>query len=1175
MFKLSLRLFKIACCLLLSISTLSNAQSIEPLGNLQTLEGWTGLKQTDNGAIWDLSQQAAFMYPGNADSKGFKATLGFFERFDPSADWWDWPILSMEVKLPDAGDTLDMSVRLHWPQASGGTRDKMEDIKPVKLRITGKGWQTLSIPVDSFRASESIKPIHLNFVTGISMQGKLASGQTQLNLRNVQLQRGQTVAMMADITSKPASKDQTVTYDLTLYNCTHTTQAINLRLKRVGWEVLTPNLSVEQVTLKAGQSTNVTFSAKMVDRMPAGARETWTVVATPNGREDQAASIQLTTIARMPSPSIWHTADGWQNVRDKVASHAWAKYLADEQIKRADKWRVPELDVNRRNKETGQRYVFYTPQEHNLVASAISWQLTRDAKYAQKVRTFLMRLSDPTQGYPSTLQGCSQAWVQEGHFFQNIARSYDAIRDSGLLSDQDQQQIEASLRIYMDFVSRYPAGIGNWDISALTGAVYCALAVQDWDKLDEYLNGPCCLVWQLRRGVMDDGWWYECSPGYNLWCAQEYTEIGLALKPWGENFLDKTYPAVFSYDVRMGAKVGNDEVGEGEHGINFNLWGPNTRPGRQIKDMWNSLTELLNEDGKMFGINDANPELGETTSRYDLAYAAYGDKRYADIVQRGDVKKRNLLYGVPELPVTPKGQKLPTTKSDNAGVAILRSQAQTQTPHEQYQVALKYGTHGGYHGHYDRLNMVYLRRFGKIATSTRTSWWSYFPYMYRFFVQNSITHSMVIVDGKMQMPAQSKVLAYKKGEKFQAMAVENVSQWANPPYGGLCYSWWKGDFKAKQWNEGRYLPDVEVDPGYGKVNDYSEPIRSRRAMVVTDDFVLLADSVQADKEHRFDALLQFQGFTQVTGKNVTFKEQRPQFDTNPLGNGQLVLDNDVYTATGTTLAKFVQHYEPGNPIPVKAPSDKATEQLHIDAYTVWPTQQREVIVGHMATPQSVAKHLWYQVVADGQTLVDDKTGAWLLGARDINVDITGKKILTLKTKIDPKKRYRNKSIFWGDPAIITAEGKTLYLADLKIQSDNIVATPVTGEDYYGGEVHIAGKPFAKSVPANPSDQKQDATISIDLTGLNAVKFVGRIGSDYPLGDSSQLGRIYSHRTTGKNARYLTVLEVHQGKPVIKTAKAIDANTVQVQLLDGRTQQVKVSGLDSAEGQLAFEVTDIK
>ncbi|HAI13931.1 MAG TPA: hypothetical protein DCM28_19665, partial [Phycisphaerales bacterium] len=120
MFKLSLRLFKIACCLLLSISTLSNAQSIEPLGNLQTLEGWTGLKQTDNGAIWDLSQQAAFMYPGNADSKGFKATLGFFERFDPSADWWDWPILSMEVKLPDAGDTLDMSVRLHWPQASGG-----------------------------------------------------------------------------------------------------------------------------------------------------------------------------------------------------------------------------------------------------------------------------------------------------------------------------------------------------------------------------------------------------------------------------------------------------------------------------------------------------------------------------------------------------------------------------------------------------------------------------------------------------------------------------------------------------------------------------------------------------------------------------------------------------------------------------------------------------------------------------------------------------------------------------------------------------------------------------------------------------------------------------------------------------------------------------------------------
>ena len=117
MFKLSSHTLKIALSLLVLASTVHASESIQPLGNLQTLEGWQGLKQVDGSASWDLSQKAIFAYPATADSKGWKATLGFFERFDPSADWWDWPILSMQVKLPEAGDTLDLTVDLNWPHA--------------------------------------------------------------------------------------------------------------------------------------------------------------------------------------------------------------------------------------------------------------------------------------------------------------------------------------------------------------------------------------------------------------------------------------------------------------------------------------------------------------------------------------------------------------------------------------------------------------------------------------------------------------------------------------------------------------------------------------------------------------------------------------------------------------------------------------------------------------------------------------------------------------------------------------------------------------------------------------------------------------------------------------------------------------------------------------------------
>lgn len=1164
-------------CLLLSVPVTHAADSIKVLGDLPTGQDWQGVTADQDAARWDLSHHAIFSYPMTDASLGWKATRGFFQQFDPSGDWWQWPVLAMQVKLPDAGDTLVLTLTLDVPKASSDAAGVvLQMLKPMTLSITGQGWQDVRVPLDAFKAMGGIKPVYLNHITGLSLQGKLASGQTQVQLRKVQLQRGDVIGLMTDIHSKPVDAGKIVSYELRLYNCADTQQAIDLRLDRKGWEVLTPRLSVSHVTLKPGASTMVTFSAVMSDRMPAGGREQWTVIATPNGREDMAESLTLTTLRRMPWPYIWHTADGWQQVRDKIASQDWAGALADEQIKRADKWRVPELDASRINQETGQRYIFSTPEEHNLVASAISWQLTRESKYAEKVRTFLMRLSDPVQGYPTTLQGCSQAWVQEGHFFQNCSRSYDAIGDSGLLSEADQRQIESTFRIYMDFVSRYPAGISNWDISALTGAVYCSLAVQDWDKLNEYLYGPTGLAWQLRRGVMDDGWWFECSPGYNLWCAQEFTEIGLALRNWGENFLTQTYPAVFNPDVRLGAPNGTTYLGPAQHGICFDLWGPSTRATRQITDLWNSILLLLNEDGKMFGINDANPELGETTSRYDLAYYAYGDRRYADIVRRGDVKERNLLYSAAQLPATAIQQKLPTAKSDNAGVAILRSQGASQTPNEQYQVALKYGTHGGYHGHYDRLNMVYLRRFGKVATSTRTTWWSYFPYMYRFFVQNSITHSMVIVDGKMQVPAEGRVLAYKTGEKFQAMALENTTRWANPPYGGLVYGWWKGTFKEKQWDEGRYLPDVKNPPAYGKVNDYTEPIRSRRAMVVTDDYIVLADSVQAQKEHRFDALLQFQGFTGITGEHVTFKEHRPQFDTNPLGNGQLVLDNDVYQASGPTVTRFVQRYLPGNAIPVKAPDPKATDTLSIDVHSVWPVDTHEILVGTIATPQGVAKQLWYDVQADGRTLVEGKTGTWLLGAKDIDVDIAGARTLTLITKLNPDKRYGNRSIFWGDPAIVTSDGKKLFLADVKqLTTQNVAQVDKAGTDYAGGEVAIAGQPYPRALAANPNDTQKQATIAVDLTGLHAARFVGRLGSDYPLGDDSQLNKTFSRRTQGTSARYLTVLEVREDKPMIAHAKAVDADTVQVRLMDGRTQQIRIQGLDSPEGQIAFTVTDVK
>ena len=112
-------------------------------------------------------------------------------------------------------------------------------------------------------------------------------------------------------------------------------------------------------------------------------------------------------------------------------------------------------------------YLFHTQNENGLLACAYSWQLTGNKGHAGKVALFLRRLSDPRDGYPVTLRGCNQSLVQEGHFFQHIAMAYDMILDSGVLTDADRAQIEATFRIFMQTIDRENrrGAINNWNLS--------------------------------------------------------------------------------------------------------------------------------------------------------------------------------------------------------------------------------------------------------------------------------------------------------------------------------------------------------------------------------------------------------------------------------------------------------------------------------------------------------------------------------------------------------------------------------------------------------------------------------------------------------------------------------------------------------------------------------------
>ncbi len=269
----------------------------------------------------------------------------------------------------------------------------------------------------------------------------------------------------------------------------------------------------------------------------------------------------------------------------------------------------------------------------------------------------------------------------------------------------------------------------------------------------------------------------------------------------------------------------------------------------------------------MFGVNDSTENL-VTGSRnelggvqpFELAYYVYRDPRYASIIKL-DGGARDLLYGVPELPENTPETYRDSAHADNVGLAMLRSRTPDRPISQQIQAVLHYGTHGWAHGHYDRTDLLSLMRYGRSFWNPESVFWVYEPFLYKFYTQTSLNHNMVVVDEKMQEATPGERLLFHTGPLMQATAVETTARWSNPPYGGMVYDLLPvKTFAEKAWREGKSVPLPKDPPKYGTLTDYTESVLQRRLMVVTDDYVVVADYLKGAKPHLFESLFQPKGF---------------------------------------------------------------------------------------------------------------------------------------------------------------------------------------------------------------------------------------------------------------------------------------------------------------------------
>ncbi|KXX71285.1 hypothetical protein [Flammeovirga sp. SJP92] len=1066
--------------------------------------------------------------------------------YGDASDWTKYKGITFDIFLASDTPTEVTSII----KVDSLDYSELNPVSTAKIRLARKGWNSVFIPWNMFNIDIGQRRGTLFAVKHVLLT---ADAKEKYQIKNIRVTKGLATFLEAEVQGKSAKAGTTVAYEFEVGNTTDHKQGVQLLVQRNGWESMEPCLSKDVVDLEAGEVKTVQLTVNIPDHIPQGIREKQVIKAVSNGIGGSEETLEFITAVSVPTPNIVFSSEGWENVREKAKKYDWAKQDFDEYVKRAERWKVPKGKDFSNTKERPLGQSVFNTVGHEIYNCAIAYQLTKEKKFASKCIQLLRRLADPETGYPATLVGGSNNFVGEGKFWQATGRTYDLVRESSQLTEEDHKKIQATFRLFANqtIKGNSKGAISNWNVAELTAAFYCAMNLQDWHLITQLLEGPTGIYNHLTHGIMNDGWWYECAVGYNTWVAQEFSEIALALQPWGINFKDQKFPigTTKHFSLLASRREG------GMYGMEFEKWGKLERNNVCIKDMWDATVPFLDYRGVIMAVNDA-VESKVSGKPYELAYYLYRDPEYAAIVNRGG--DRDLLYGVPDLPAVTSEKMKQSAYADNMGIVQLRSQKKDRPQREQIQASLHYGSHGGFHGHFDRTSMVNMARYGRSFYGTLAYWFRYSSFMYKFWKQTSINKNMVVVDEKMQQPVQNARTMFHTGDMMQSTVVETNSKWSYAPYGGI--KWEGHTFAEKMWKESRTIEQPENAPEYGEVTAFTEPVMQRRAMVVMDDYIILADYLEGEQEHQFDWMMQVKGFKGIEADSVRYVNHTNQMNTDPLGAAQFITDCDWYEVQGTSKTQFEMCFGEGCDNQGVRMPNREDGPLKMDIYNAWP-QHSKIMIGTSTESINVNKKLWYSILADGQEVVNDSTGAWILGSKNISIDLSKTKQLELISKTE--RRVNNNTLFWGDAKLILKDGSEVFVSSLPVKFENILLPEENGKDYYGGPIKIQGELMANSTPAMPENLKKAGKVIIDLKDLDVVRFEAKVGGDFPLGDETSRLKNMAVRTQGKQkkARYLAVVEPYESEALVKKVTAKSANELTVELKDGRVHEVVFAGLE--------------
>ncbi len=493
------------------------------------------------------------------------------------------------------------------------------------------------------------------------------------------------------------------------------------------------------------------WQVEFVLETDAGVRESWTeAVACPAQRAESPRT--FLTRADLDRMAAWADAHAWAaSIRDGIVARAdgWPESFQDRYG--LAQWALPpeggqwggyyvcpvhgvalryEPPMTHRCPVDGATYsgwpydqVIYARQHRDLAKAArdlaLAWQLTGDPTYAQQAVDILTAYADRYESYAihdkdggaseSGARVLSQT-LDEAVWLIPLAWAYDLVLDSGLVDETLREHIEQGLlRPAAAVIARHDAGTSNWQAWHNAALAAAGRAMEDPRLVARAIYGTHGFFFHMDESVSADGFWYEGSWGYHFYTLSALT-----------------------YLAELGKRAGVDLFGD-----------------ERLKSMYVAPLLFAPPDLVLPAFNDSHSfDLrGAGRDRMEVGYAEYGDEAFLLALVGTSRPEAALFWGAEDLP----GEAPPPVRESlvfpESGYAVLRG----GTASDPWWAALDFGPHGGWHGHYDKLNLVLFARGRMLGLDPGSH--SYSLPLHDSWDRSTVAHNTVVVDESVQNAA--------------------------------------------------------------------------------------------------------------------------------------------------------------------------------------------------------------------------------------------------------------------------------------------------------------------------------------------------------------------------------------------------------------------------------------